>query len=298
MSLTASGSTTWKRLDRSSAGRDEEGHPADVGLARRSGRMTGVIATRIRARVIRAPSAGRGRGVVGQRHVASGREARVDAHEPARDPGPPRSGRASLPVIGWANGSPLRKIVYSWPCTWAPLPALTSRKISGPSTETTTASIGAKRLDEVDGHQREGRCRRGRRGRPRPDRATSRSSDSRDAQRATQALQNVTDGWWTPKTARSRSQISPSVRRRLDRVDQQRHQVRRDRGRRSPARRAPGRARSASRVRAQARQALGQRIADAGVELEEVSRAAGSSVTNSLTPTTIRALSSTSRCHR
>ena len=60
-SLTVRGIDDLEALGLLERGREDERHAAQVGLAPvRS--ITGVTATRIRARVIRAPSAGRGRG--------------------------------------------------------------------------------------------------------------------------------------------------------------------------------------------------------------------------------------------
>ena len=64
MSVTASGSTTWKRLEPSSAAATMKGtRRTSAWVAVKS--SMGVTATRTRARVIRAPSLARGRGESG-----------------------------------------------------------------------------------------------------------------------------------------------------------------------------------------------------------------------------------------
>src|SRR4029453_10172751 len=68
---------------------------------------------------------------------------------------------------------------------------------------------GREGFGEVDGHHPErppdavGNTGRDRMGQEQEQR-------QQEPQRATKAPQNVTEGWWIPKTARSRSQISPS----------------------------------------------------------------------------------------
>ncbi len=67
-----------------------------------------------------------------------------------------------------------------------------------------------ERLGEVVGHEGEGGARLV--GEPRVrDAGGGQDEDERDGGARGPRAQNVTDGWWTPKTPRSRSQISPSV---------------------------------------------------------------------------------------
>src|SRR5438552_2191733 len=113
---------------------------------------------------------------------------------------------------------------------------------------------------------------------------------------AATANQNVTDGWWTPNTRRSRSQISPSVTcastactMRATRFSCPRAAA----SSASSARRAPPRSRFA-RTRATFSASASPTAGSTWKRLV----GDGSSVRYSLTPTTMRARSSTSRWYR
>src|SRR5712692_1079641 len=149
-----------------------------------------------------------------------------------------------------------------------------------------------ERPGEVVGHEHERGA--GAVGEPRVRRAgDGQDEDERDCGPRGPRAQNVTDGWWTPKTPRSRSQISPSVTAASTASTMRGRRLSRPRAAvssASSARRAASRSRAARyRVTFSARAPP-----TAGSTWKRFAGGA-SAVTYSLTPTTIRAWSSTSR---
>src|SRR5437879_2599798 len=108
--------------------------------------------------------------------------------------------------------------------------------------------------------------------------------------------QNETDGWWTPNTARSRSQISPSV---ADAATASRISgIRLTRPRAAASRRSRARStRSGSRAARSARRRAASASPTRGSTWNRLD-AGASSVTNSLTPTTTRSRASISIWYR
>src|SRR5712692_10467855 len=127
-----------------------------------------------------------------------------------------------------------------------------------------------ERLDEMLRHEPEGRSDTVRHAGDSARDACEHAEDDEAADRPDPRAQNATEGWCTPKTPRSRSQISPSV---------------------TPTSTAMTRSgRRFSRARATRSASAGPTAASTWKRFP----CGSSSVTNSLTPTTIRACSSTS----
>src|SRR5436190_565374 len=150
--------------------------------------------------------------------------------------------------------------------------------------------------DEVVGHELE------RGGDPVGHPGCRRRHDDEERQRGEQRQhrparhQNVTEGWCVPKTARNRSQISPSVTEASTASTRSVTRFSRPRAARSRASRARAAVEASRVLRTRATRSRSASPTPASTW----NRLAGgtSSVTNSLTPTMIRALSSTSRCQR
>ena len=97
--------------------------------------------------------------------------------------------------------------------------------------------------------------------------ATSAASATARARRPIRALQNVTDGRWTPKTPRRRSQISPERGRGLHGLDDQRHEVVRPAG--APLERIEGATGAIGGAGgAESCDPLGEGVAEARIQLE------------------------------
>src|SRR4029450_9414713 len=146
---------------------------------------------------------------------------------------------------------------------------------------------GRERLDEVLRHETEGRADAVRHpcdgARARGEHAEHGEAD----EHADLAAQIATDGWWTPNTERRRSQISPSVLPASTPVTSSGERLARPRAALSSASSArPTAARSrVARVRATRSARAWLTVASTWKRLP----GGGSSVTNSLTPTTTRA---------
>src|SRR5262249_35716375 len=156
---------------------------------------------------------------------------------------------------------------------------------------------GLSRADEVVGHEPEGGGdtvgHAGVRGWRDDD---EQGQDSGQRRQRPPRHQNITDGWCVPKTARSRSQISPSVTDASTASTSRVTTFSRPRAARSSASRARAAAPASRVLRTRATRSRSASPTPASTW----NRLAGgtSSVTNSLTPTMTRVLSSTSRCHR
>src|SRR5947208_1877306 len=150
--------------------------------------------------------------------------------------------------------------------------------------------------DELVGHELE------RGGEPVGHPGCRRRHDDEERQRGEQRQhrparhQNVTEAWCVPKTARNRSQISPSVTEASTASTRSVTRFSRPRAARSRASRARAAVEASRVLRTRATRSRSASPTPASTW----NRLAGgtSSVTNSLTPTMIRALSSTSRCQR
>src|SRR5262245_5925733 len=122
----------------------------------------------------------------------------------------------------------------------------------------------------------------------------------RDAEHARHSAgsthQNVTEGWCTPKTARRRSQISPSVAACSTASTSKGMTLSRPRAARSRTSRARLARASSRLLRTRSTRSASAWLTPGSTAKSEAG--GSSSVTNSLTPTTMRRLSSTSRCQR